>query len=271
VAQHLQAGKYGSALVEDARARSWAKLGNIFRVTTDLRRSEQALAQAWLHHLQAGQDAYTEVEILSYTANLRKVQSRFSDAVHLCDRALSLCREGGDLILEAENLIRKGHILGRDGEYESAILVIQEGLTKLVPDENPWLVLHGTHNLTAALSISGSPVEAEKLLKEVLPVYQSNGCSIPAAWNFWLEGLIARELGDFPRAEAVLRKAQKSFLNGLSSNPIPLVTLDLARVCIRTGKLREAKKVLNEIIPLTEALGLQREEFMARLLYEQAA
>ncbi len=271
VAQHLQTGKYGSALVEDARARSWAKLGNLFRIVTDLRRSEQALAQAWLHHSQAGQDAYTEVEILGYIAELRKVQSRFSDAVHLCDQALSVCREGEDPILEANNLIRKGHILGREGQYKSAILFIQEGLNKLIPDEHPWLVFHGTHNLASVLSISGSPVEAERLLKEVLPAYQDNGRKIAPAWNCWLEGRVANSLGEFPQAETALRKAQESFLSGLSSSHVVSVTLELAEIYRRTGKPREVKGVLSEVIPLTEALGLHREALMARLLYEQAA
>lgn len=272
VAQHLQTEKYGSALVEDARARSWAKLGNLFRIMTDLRRSEQALAQAWLHHLQAGQDAYTGIEILGYIANLRKVQSRFSDAVHLCDRALSLCREGEDPILEAENLIKKGHILGRDGQYKSAVLVIREGLAKLIPDEHQWLVFHGTHNLAGALSLNGSPIEAERLLKEVLPAYQDHGRKVFAAWDFWLEGRVARNLGDFPRAETALRKAQESFLARLSpSHDFVLVTLELAEIYRRTGKPREVQGVLNEVILLTEALGLHREALMARLLYVQAA
>ncbi|MEA2599789.1 MAG: MalT-like region [Acidobacteriota bacterium] len=270
VAQHLQTEKYGSALVEDARARSWAKLGNLFRVVTDLRRSEQALAQAWLHHLEAGQDSYTEIEILGYIANLRKVQSRFSDAVHLCDRALSLCREGEDHILEADSLIRKGHILGREGQHKSAIFAIREGLNKLIPDENPWLVFHGTHNLAAVLSISGSPIEAERLLTKVLPVYQDNGRKTAAAWNFWLEGLVAKNLGDFPQAETALRKAQESFLNGLSSSDVVSVTLELAEIYCRTGKPRQVKEALSEVIPLTEALGLHRQALMARLLYEQA-
>lgn len=271
VAQHLQTGKYGSALVEDARARSWAKLGNLFRIVTDLRRSEQALAQAWLHHSQAGQDAYTEIEILGYIATLRQVQSRFGDAVHLCDQALSLCREGEDPILEAKNLITKGHILGREGQHESAILVIREGLNKLIPDEHRWLVFHGTHNLAAVLSISGSPIEAERLLKKVLPAYQDNGRKMTPAWNFWLEGRVAKNLGNFPQAETALRKAQESFLNCLLSGHVVSVTLELAELYGRTGKPREVRGVLSEVIPLTEALGLHREALMTRLLYEQAA
>jgi tetratricopeptide (TPR) repeat protein len=271
VAQHLQTGKYGSALVEDARARSWAKLGNLFRARTDLRRSEQAFAQAWLHHSQAGQDAYTEREILSGLAILRMVQSRFGDAVHLCDQALFLCREGEDFTLEAVSLITKGHILGRAGQYKNATLVIREGLDKLIPDEQPWLVYHGTHNLAAVLSISGSPLEAELLLTKVLPVYRGHGRKVAESWDFWLEGRVAKNLGDFPRAETALRKAQESFSNDLLSSDVVSVSIELAELYRRAGKRREMKGVLNEVIPLTEALGLHRETLMASLLYEQAS
>lgn len=78
-------------------------------------------------------------------------------------------------------------------------------------------------------------------------------------------------LGDFSRAETALRKAQESFLNGLLGHHVASVTLELAEIYRRTGKPKEVKRVLNEVIPLTEALGLHREALMARLLYEQAA
>lgn len=82
---------------------------------------------------------------------------------------------------------------------------------------------------------------------------------------------MAKNLCDFPRSETALRNAQESFLDKRLSDRVVAITLELAEVYHRTGKTREVKEVLNEVIPLSEALGLHREALMARLLYAQAA
>jgi hypothetical protein len=52
---------------------------------------------------------------------------------------------------------------------------------------------------------------------------------------------------------------------------VVLVSLDLAEVYARAGRRRQVREVLDEVIPLGEALGLRQETLMARLLYEQAS
>src|SRR5258707_13391209 len=93
VTQHLDMGRYGSCVVEDARALSWSYLGNAFRIGADYWRAEQALQQAWSHHLLAGEDAYTETELLTFTTSLRKDQARYHEAIQLSDRVIALYRE----------------------------------------------------------------------------------------------------------------------------------------------------------------------------------
>src|SRR5258706_3775150 len=51
VTQYLDSGRYGTCVVEDARALAWSHLGNAFRIGSDHWRAEQALHQAWAHHL----------------------------------------------------------------------------------------------------------------------------------------------------------------------------------------------------------------------------
>src|SRR5215216_2079222 len=118
IAERLDAGRYGSSLVEDARAIAWGYLANTFRVRSDLWRAEQAIRQAWLHHTLAGEDAYTETELLNFTASLRSIQGRWEEAVQLCERSSALYREGQDLHLEGVALIQKGSILGYHGQFQ---------------------------------------------------------------------------------------------------------------------------------------------------------
>ncbi|HEV2845635.1 MAG TPA: zf-HC2 domain-containing protein, partial [Thermoanaerobaculia bacterium] len=77
VAQHLDSGQYGLSFAEGARALAWGYLANAWRINSDLWRAEAAMSQAWLHHMQAGQDTYTETEILNLTASLRDNQGLY--------------------------------------------------------------------------------------------------------------------------------------------------------------------------------------------------
>jgi anti-sigma factor ChrR (cupin superfamily) len=64
-------------------------------------RAAERVVEAWSHHLQSGEDAYTETELLVFTASLRRDQSRYEEAVQLTDQAIALYREGQDSQLEA--------------------------------------------------------------------------------------------------------------------------------------------------------------------------
>src|SRR4051794_11457006 len=136
VARHLDSGRYGSCVVEDARARAWSYLGNAFRITSDYWRAEQALHQAWSHHVLAGEDAYTETELLTFTASLRKDQYRYQEAVQLTDQTIALYREGQDQHLEGAGLILKGLSLGQAGQIQEAISVLHMGLDRIDPQRD---------------------------------------------------------------------------------------------------------------------------------------
>src|SRR6478672_9235449 len=83
----------------------------------------------------AGEDAYTETEILIFTASLRRGQARYREAEHLTDRAIALYREGQDSHLEGAALILKGLILGQDGRCREAIPLCRMGLHRIDPQK----------------------------------------------------------------------------------------------------------------------------------------
>ncbi len=107
IAEWLDVGHYGEALVEEERALAWAYLGNAHRIASDLRSAEEALLRAEEHYKQSGEDALTGAQILSFLASLRTSQERFGEAAELLDQAIVVYREARDQHLEGKALIKK--------------------------------------------------------------------------------------------------------------------------------------------------------------------
>ncbi|HEX3556159.1 MAG TPA: hypothetical protein VIA62_23310 [Thermoanaerobaculia bacterium] len=269
VTQYLDSGRYGSSLVEDARALAWSYLGNAFRISSDYWRADQALQQAWSHHVLAGEDAFTEAELLTFTSSLRRCQTRYREALQLSDRAIALYREGQDSHREGGALILQGLALGQEGRPREAIPVLRAGLERIDPQRDLRLVLAGSHNLIWCIAQDGKPGEAQNLLERNRHLRQGLG-SMDLARVQWLEGKIDNELGRSAEAKAALHGAREFFLDLQLGSEVVLTSLDLAGVYAANREPGEAKAILGESIPLAEALGLSREVLRARLLYEKA-
>jgi tetratricopeptide (TPR) repeat protein len=271
VAERLDSGRYGMSLVEDARAMAWGHLGNAFRIRSDLWRAEQALRQAWLHHARAGEDAYTETELLKFTSSLRSLQGRLEQAVLLCDRSIVLYREGQDRHLEGAALIMKGAILADHSCFQEAIPVTREGLSLVDPAEDPRLILMGNHNLTLFVANTGAPRVAKKFLVKSRSLYQDLGEPIILARLRWLEGNIAAGLGRLGEAERVLREVRDFFVDRELGIEVAVASLELAEVYLKGKRPRLAREAAGELIPLGESLGLHQLALVARLLFAQAS
>jgi tetratricopeptide (TPR) repeat protein len=270
VTQYLDSGRYGTSVVEDARASSWSYLGNAFRIVADYWRAEQAFDQAWSHHMLTG-DAYTETELLTLTSSLRKDQARYQEAVQLSDRAIAVYREVQDTHLEGSALILKGLSLGQGGRIQEAIPVLRAGLDRVDPQKDARVVFAGTHNLISFLAQGGAPEKAQELFEQNRVVHQDLE-ELDAARVHWLKGNIARELGHLAAAKRSLQEACESFLNLQVGGEVFLVSLDLVDAYFLGGEYRKAKEALRKFIPLGEAIriGFSKEIFRARLLYEKA-
>ncbi len=270
-AECLDPGRYGSSLVEDARAIAWGYLGNAFRINSDLWRAEQALRQAWLHHACAGGDAFTETELLSFTCSLREIQGRADEALRLSDRAIALYREGQDRNREGAALIRKGLVLGSQSRFGEAILSLREGLARIEPGEDPRILLTGTHNVILYLSKGGAPGAAAQLLERGRPLYQDLGDPMMMARLRWVEGAVAMGLGRLAEAERAFCEVRDFYADHALGVDVTFVSLELAEVYLQKRRHHLVKKIAGELIPLGTSLGLRQEAFLARLLFEKAS
>ena len=267
----LDEAHYGKGLVEDAQATAWANLGNAYRVASDLRRAEKALDRAEVHLERSGGEAYTEAQILSFRASLRSSQGRYREAAKLLDRALAIYREAKDRHLEGKTLIQKGLVLGYDGQFQRAIRLLRQGLSRADPTEEPRLLVSAQHNLVGFLNDSGSPDQALVTLHKTRRLYRDLGEPSHLARLSWLEGRITRDLGRLDEAEAALKEARDFFVQRGIGFDAAMVLLDLATIYVQRGDTAELKRLAAEMVPIFASRDVHPEALAALALFQQAA
>jgi tetratricopeptide (TPR) repeat protein len=266
IADHLDEGRYGSGLVAEERARAWALLGNAWRITRNLHNAEQALNQAARYHLLT-RDPLVESEILGLTASLRCAQDRTEESIALLDRAVAISREIGDRLREGRALILKGKALGDTGRHREALRILRKARLRVTSAVDPELALTALHNLLIYLVEAGRPLEAEQLLRSERHRYIDLGHSRFLARLLWLEALIAKSLGRLEEATPLLWKAREAFYEHQIPLDWSLASFRLAEVLARQGSRAEARRLLEELIPVLDFMEVQPEAGAARMIY----
>jgi tetratricopeptide (TPR) repeat protein len=273
VSEHLDPARYGAALTADARALAWAYLGNALRITSDFRRGERALGQAWSHHRRGSGDLETEGELLGFTASLKFRQGRFAEALRTVDQAIAVACSLGDDHREGALGLKKGIFLTESGRPGEAILAIRRGLLQIDAAKDPRLLLIGKLDLASLFVECGEHREAGRLLGDLRALhgrYRGYEDGVVLARIGWAEGEFARNLGHFTEAERHLSATREFFLHQELGVDVVLISLDLAEMHARAGQPRRVRELLEDVIPLGEAIGLGRQVVAARLLYAQA-
>ena len=68
-----------------------------------------------------------------------------------------------------------------------------------------------------------------------------------------------------------MRESREIFLDNHLGGDVFRISIDLADVYVKDGRRRQSREILDEVIPLGEAIGLGQDVLMARLLYEQVS
>ena len=272
VSDRLSESQYGSGVVADARARSWAILGNSYRIVSEFEKAEQALRAASEHQKLSG-DLLTESEILSAWAILRKFQGRFREATTTLDRVIHISREGDDHSREGRALIVKGTVVGEGalaetGNFQDAIRFLRKGVSRIDSSAASDLVLAARHNIVFLLNESGRALEAWQMLEQERHLYHDLDKQRHFTKLYWLEGKISAELGYLEKAKCSFQRARELILEQRIPRDLGFVSLDLSLVLGRQGRRNEAKHLLDaEVIPILDAVGTYQDSIAARLLF----
>jgi tetratricopeptide (TPR) repeat protein len=270
LSDHLDASYYGSERIEDLRARAWACVGNARRVKSDLRQAEEAFATA-AAHLQLGtRDPIERAIFLDLKASLLRAERRLAEAMRLLRQAFEIFLAAGDRHRAGRALVNMDFVHHHAGTPEEGIPLLYQALELIDPAQEPRLLLCTWHNLIDDLAEAGRCMEAHGLLGRARAVYRR----FPDAWTQnrrrWVEGKIARGLGQHAQAEALLAAARDGFLAEDVPYNVALVSLDLALLYAVQQRTAELKRLAAEMLPVFTSRRIHREALAALSFWRQA-
>ncbi|MEA2601499.1 MAG: hypothetical protein QOF89_2491 [Acidobacteriota bacterium] len=261
---------FGEERLEDFRARSWASVANARRVRSDLRGAEEAFAIAFSHLSRGAGEPMERAVLLDLKASLLRAQRRFDEAIRLLSRAIRIFRQLGERHRAGRSLVNMSIVHRYAGEPGKAIPLLYQALELIDASREPRLLLAAWSNLVDDLADSEQFMEAQKLLTKARLLYRQFPQPRLQNRRRWVEGRIARGLGQYQDAEALLLRARDGFLAEDAAYDTALVSLELASLYSRQGRTPEVKRLAEEMMPIFSSRQIHREALAALAFWKQA-
>lgn len=267
VADGLSNRRYGKEIAADLRAEAWTELANAYRVAGSFNEAGTALSQA---RDLMGRGSLSPALLARFAEVLGKYLvdlRRLGEAEVELESAAELYAELG---LQEESVRARlglAHLLVQSYEPERAAVTYLRVLSGLEPGSPHRLT--ATHGLILNLVDAGHPALAEQLLQRNRRLYRRSG-RLNQYRLFWLEGKIAKGLGQFGAAEAKLNLARLAFLRVDQVYDSALVSLDLAWVYARQRRHRETIWLVESLLGTFRTLGIAREALASLTLLKKS-
>jgi len=269
VADRLAPDRYGVGRVADFRAAALAAVGNAKRLATDFDGSQAAFIEARQAFAAGTRDPLQEAHITSLEGSLLKDLGDLEGAARRLERAVEIYREAGDRHLEGRTLLKESEALGHLDPARGVELV-QAALALIDPVREPRLEICARHNLIWFLNDSGKPWEALVLLETSRPLYRQFPDTWPRLSLRWVEGRIARNLGDLEDAEHTFQSLWQDLWRRELHHLLILLSIDLAEVQVARGRQAEAVRLVREVHPLLQRWGMHTEGLALWLLFQES-
>lgn len=252
--------------------RALAHRANAQRVAGELRSADATFRQLRaLARKRPVADPQIEIELNSLEASLRIDQGKFAAASELLDRSIRNQRAAGDDQGLARSLVQKGICLAETGDPSGAAATQREALDLISPETDEHLYLCAVMNLALFLCELGSHAAARDILDANRPRLERRSDAWAALRTRWLEGRIALGLGETDAAERLLSGVRDGYLEQKKGVDAAMVSLDLANLLLRQGRIGELKQIARLIQPVFESQEIHREAIAALLLFQKAA
>ena len=269
IAERVDGAVYGAASIFDLRARAWAMKGNALRVTSDLRESGRCLTRA-LKLLEEGSgDPLEEARVCEFFAALRSNQRRIDQAVRLQQRAMRLYRRAGHRERLGRAMVDLASYNSLAGDRDFAIELVQKALEMVDAERDPRTVLAARHNLAVFLQESGRLREALQVLAQARSLYETLGDRRNLLKLRWLEGNLAKDLGEIKLAEEAYLEVYQGFLE---ETPLVAaqVALELAVLYVDNGREAEVAPIVLTIEKVFRAQDVNEYAMTAWLVLREA-
>ncbi|HEX2644945.1 MAG TPA: hypothetical protein VHU81_18245 [Thermoanaerobaculia bacterium] len=270
-ARRLAPPPQGRAVAADLQARTWAELGNAFRVADELKRADQALSQAMTLWEHGSGDPLLLARLADFTASLCCDQRRFAAAFELLGQARRIYEEQGDRHLAGRTLITMSYIASCAAEPEQALRYLMQGLPMIDSRRDANLLAVALKNLVLYKVECGQFAEAKHCYEtfqrdRVLPQDPLSQLKLR-----WIEGKIFLGLAETAPAEAAFLEVRQGFLDQDLPYEAGLASLDLAIAWLYKNKTGRVQTLLQETYQIFSALEIDREAVAAVLLLVQAS
>lgn len=251
-------------------ALGWVRLATARSLASDLEGAEAGFGEAERFLEVSGRRPNIETEILVYKASLRREQRRFAEARELLDRAQALCPPSENDLL-AKALLTQASVRFEEADPNATIPFLEQALPLTAQSKNMLLRLAVYHNLVAAYSESSLFDKAVDLMPVAKRLSSEHGTGYNKIRFRWLEGLVARGLGELDRAEQALVESRDAFSESGDALNTGLVCLDLAELFSRQGRYADLISLCSSMAPLNGMLQKHPEAIVALQLFQRSA
>ena len=249
------------------KALGWARLGNALRLALDFPAAEEAFRRSafeWSIIRYGERDHEIEAEILHIKAAFRTMQHRFEEAKVLVRQTLKFLEPDRQPQVFANTLVVRGSIAFAEGDPEPAIVDFKRALEFLEPRDGR-MQLTVCHNLVAAYVEAGYFAEADELLPRARELCAAHGEVLEQCQLRWVEGRVAKGLGNPSLAEECFHAARAGFSGAGESGYSAVAAVELAMLYCQQGR-PEVARYAAEAIPLLDSFKIRSEALAARRL-----
>jgi tetratricopeptide (TPR) repeat protein len=259
----------GSAALADLEAYSLSMEGNALRVAGELRDGFGVFMEARQVQERGGADPDLGARIDYLEASLRRDLRQFGAALYLLDRAGKVFKALKDRNQMARTVINRANVYIVQGDFAQAAMTLEGALEFSC---EPTLALMVRHNLIDILAKSGRALEASRLFDESRALYLQFSDPLTTSRRLWVEGIIARELGeDLELAESRLSQAVDRLTTSGYGFDAALAGLDLVTVYAVRGQSEQVLRTASHLVQLFESRNVQPEALAALTMVYKAA
>ncbi len=254
-----------------AYGRAMAHRGNAQRALGQLKEASETLGDArFLLDSVGGGGVLVKAELASFEGSLRRAERRFPEAIELLQFALDIYVSQEQTHPAVVTALRLGLVYRECDQLENGLKITREVLQVLDPAEEPRLACYTRHNLALLLFDAKRTRLARRLLARNTPFYARYPDPCSELRHLWLEGKIARQLGEARAAEQAFLGVRNGFLHQGNGFDAALVSLDLAALYLAEGRTADVKRLAEGMVPVFSAQGVHREAARALELLQEA-